>query len=285
MSLAASMSKFKSELSEAATRNLAHSRPSSTAPARTTTPLSGVKRSHDASLSASQPTPSERRPAAVGSELMTHVIYAQEYLKEKFPTAVTFEDILAYLSLPTDLQKHKALIKVALQDHHRVTYMPKSESSIGKELFRYNPIHPVASADELLSYMATRQTFTGISAKELKDVWPDSVAAMDKLERQHKILITRNKRDNTPRTIWADDPDLHAQQDDDFIEFWNKTKLPASETEMRNELEKAGLTPTSQIKEIRKAEPRKKEKRRINRAGGKTTNLHMLGILKDYSKR
>lgn len=285
MSLAASMSKFKSDLSEAATRNLAHSRPSSVAPVRTGTPQQGVKRGHDGTAVSSQPTPSERRPAAVGSELMTHVIYAQEYLKEKFPTSVTFDDILAYLSLPTDLQKHKALIKVALQDHHRVTYTSKAESSTGKELFRYNPIHPVASADELLSYLNSRQTFAGISAKELKDVWSDSVTAMDKLESQHKILITRNKKDNTPRTVWPDDPELHADQDSDFVDFWTKTKLPASDTEIRNELEKAGVTPTSQVKEIRKVEHKKREKRRVNRASGKTTNLHMMGLLKDYSNR
>lgn len=215
---------------------------------------------------------------------MTHVVFAQDHLKEKFPSPVTFEDILAYLSLPVDLQKHKALIKRALQDHHRVTYIPKT-SSTDRDTFRYNPIHPVASTQDLLAYLQERPTVAGISVKELKDVWPDCVPELDKLEQQHKILIVRNKKDDTPRTIWADDPTLRTQPDTDFVDFWARTRLPGTEGELRSELEKAHLTPTSQVKEIRKVDARKKEKRRVNRASGKVTNTHMRGILKDYSKR
>ena len=54
--------------------------------------------------------------------------------------------------------------------------------------------------------------------------------------------------------------------------------------EIRRELEKAGQTPTSAVREMKRIEAKKKEKRRVNRKGGKTTNSHMLGILKDYSK-
>ena len=72
--------------------------------------------------------------------------------------------------------------------------------------------------------------------------------------------------------------------DTDFIDIWAKTKLPGSEMELRTELERFGLTPSSQVKESRRIETKRKEKRRINRKSGKTTNAHMLGILKDYSK-
>lgn len=215
---------------------------------------------------------------------MTHVVYAVQHLKEKYPNTATFDDILAYLSLPHDLQKHNTIVKRALQGHDRVLYTPKSASTTGKETFRHRPIHPVTNADELRAYLVSRPTSAGVSVKELKDGWPECIGVLDKLEREHAVLVTRNKKDNTPRMVWADNPSFHARQDGEFVDFWGKTKLPASEIEISNELEKAGLTPTSQVKELKKAEPKRREKRRINRAGGKTTNMHMMGILKDYSR-
>ena len=179
-------------------------------------------------------------------------------------------------------------------------YLSKSESGTGKESFKYRPLHPVTNGEELKEYLARQATAQGIPVKDLKDGWTDCIPTVDLLESQGHILVTRNKKDNTPKTVYYDSPTYHITRqqpatttnpvtksgvDSDFVEIWAKTELPASEQEIRTELEKAGLTPTSQVKEVKKVEARRKEKRRVNRKGGKTTNAHMLGILKDYSKR
>ena len=175
-----------------------------------------------------------------------------------------------------------------------MSYFTKSESGNGKVSLQYCPLHNVFDAEELKNYVARQPSAQGLSVKELKDGWPDCNSAIDELEKQGYLLVTRRKKDNTPITIWADSPSYHILNtnthlpqkiDSDFADFWSKTKLPASEIEMRTELEKAGLTPTSQVKEVKKLDGKRKEKKRINRRGGKTTNAHMLGILKDYTKK
>ena len=286
MALQASLGKYKTELADAATRNAAFARPSSTAPARISTPKptesisvssDTVKRSHDTAFSQPPST-------STGHELMTQVWHAINYLKEK-NSPLSFESLINYLSLPQDAMKNVPYIKKALQTHDRVQFVPKNESSNGKDSFKYRPLHPVTNTEELKEYLARATTAQGVAVKDLKDGWPGCIAAIDELEKSGTVLVTRLKKDNTPRMVWADSPSYHIHVDTDFVDFWTKTKLPATETEIRNELEKAGITPTSQIKETRNDNMKKKDRKRPIRRGGRTTNQHMMGILKDYSRR
>ncbi|KJX93485.1 transcription initiation factor IIE beta subunit (TFIIE-BETA) like protein [Zymoseptoria brevis] len=287
MALQGSLAKFKSEYADATSRNVSQSRPSSTAPARITTPKSSTptpatvdltKRSHETAFAA----PS----GGSGNELLTQVNFAVGYLKSKNPQALPFDELIRHLSLPLDAQKNIPFIRTALAGNERVQFVSKSESGNGHDSFRYRPQHPVTNAEELKNYLARQITARGIPVKELKDGWPGCIPAIDALEKEGAILVTRLTKDNTPKMVWPDSPSYHVHIDDDFREFWNKTKLPPTETEIRTELEKAGLTPTSQVKETKKTDNKKKDRKRPNRRGGmKTTNSHMTGILKDYNKR
>ena len=132
------------------------------------------------------------------------------------------------------------------------------------------------------AYLQRQTTAAGISVKELKDGWPGAIAEIDALEKQGELLVTRNKKDNMPKMVWPNDPSLAIHVDDDFQNYWHKIRLPANPSDLRLELEKAGLTPTSQVKEIVKVSGAREKKRRINRKAGRTTNAHMAGILKEY---
>ncbi len=292
MALANSISKFRNELSDATTRNVQSSRPSSTPAGRSSTPkpADSNKRTHD---SAFTNISSSTSTGDAGRDTFKRVIETKTYLRDK-GKPLTFDEIVEYLSLSVDEVKNKPFIKQGLQGNDRITFIPASQSKTGKDSFTYRPEHPVTNAEELKNYLAIQPTAQGISVKELKDGWPDCGPTIDQLENEGFCLVLRNKKDNTPRTVWADSPSYHilnttTQQpqkaDSDFIDVWAKTKLPGSEVEIRSELEKAGLVPTSQVKEINTMGNKRKEKRKINRKGGKTTNSHMLGILKDYSKR
>jgi transcription initiation factor TFIIE subunit beta len=287
MSLAASLQKFKSEMSESAARNASSARPSGPVPARTSTPQPGNKRPRDSPATTSAVPPASsggKNGTSAGAEIMTHMVYAVQYLKERFPVAATLPDILNFLSLPADLQKHTPLIRRALVGHDRIAIVPKHESQNGKESFRYNPQHPVTNADEMKNYLASLPTAAGIPVRELKDGWPTCIPELETLASKHEVLLLRQKKDNAPKTVYPDSSTFYVHMDEDFVDFWSKCKLPASEAELRTELEKANLTPTSQVKEIKKGNMHKKEKKRVNRRGGKTTNLHMMGILRDYKK-
>ncbi|EME45572.1 hypothetical protein DOTSEDRAFT_71319 [Dothistroma septosporum NZE10] len=285
MSLNASLAAFKKERADTVSRNISHARPASSTPARISTPQPQVavdtaKRSHDSAFS------SGATDSGSGNELFTQVHYARTHLKSKSPALLTFEDVISYLSLPVDAERNIPRIKEALKGDERVEFVPKSKSGNNKDCFKYRPLHPVTNAEELKEYLAIRSTYTaaGVTVKELKDGWPDCVPAIDQLEKEGFVLATRHKKDNAPVRIYADSPSYHIHIDDDFRDFCNKTKLPASELDIRNELERAGITPTSQVKEIRKGNTQKKERKRINRIGTKITNKHMNGILKNFDK-
>lgn len=305
MSLASSLNKFRSELADTTTRNIQHSRPSTLSgaagPARSSTPRPGEsnsKRTHETAFTSTTTTSGGHS----GSEILTQVVNAVKYLKEKDSKPVTFDNLIGYLSLPNDAQKNIPFIRRALRENERVEFIPKTEAASGKESFKYRPLHPVTNVEELREYLATLPPAQGIPVKELRDGFPDCFPAIRVLETEGRLLCVRNKKDNTPRTIYADSPSYHIlsstssttdshpnvmKVDPDFADIWSKTKIPASEVEIRTELERAGLTPTSQVKDTGGLGRGggKKERKRAVRRGGKQTNQHMLGILKDYSRK
>lgn len=240
MSLSAQLAKFQKERADTVTRNIGHARPASSTPARVSTPQPATtadttKRSHDTAFAANS--------SGSGNELFAHVHHARNHLKSKSPALLTFDDIISYLSLPVDAEKNIPRIKEALKGDERVEFVPKSKSGNSKDCFKYRPLHPVTNAEELKEYLARRTTFTaaGVTVKALKDGWPDCVQAIDQLEKEGFVLATRHKKDNAPIRVYADSPSYHIHIDDDFRDFWTKTKLPASETDLRNELERAGM--------------------------------------------
>ncbi|KAK4502974.1 hypothetical protein PRZ48_006401 [Zasmidium cellare] len=280
MSLNAQLAAFKKEQAATASRNVAYSRPASGTPARTSTPQPTA--SNDTAKRTRDDAFSQAVAPAVSNEMLSQVNHARGKLKEKLPDTYTFDEIINYLSLPNDAKKNIPRIKEALKGDKHIEWIPATGTS--KEAFKYRPIHPVSNAEELKDYLTKRTSAQGISVKELKDGWPNCVGPIDELEKEGFVLVTRNKKDNSPKMVYPDSPGLRLKVDQDFKDFWLKTKVPTTDIEIRNELEKAGITPTSQVKEITKG-PKKRDRKRPTRRGGKTTNQHMAGILKDYSKR
>jgi len=282
MSLAASFKVLKGDRSAAssaaAARSLGNQRPA----AAGTPTTSSSRPTPPAAVDSKRKRPEENttysQPAAtgLGQEMMTRVHYAVEYLKEK-DRPIKFDDIFKYLSIPPDRKDEGRRLRSALMSH------PKVEFEQREGTFRFRPVHNVRSAEELRGYLQQQPTAAGISVKELRDGWPGAIAAIDFLEKEGNLLVTRNKKDNVPKLVWPNDPSLglSVAVDDDFQAYWHKIKVPDA-TDLRQELEKAGLTPTSQVKEITPVNGGGKKKRRINRKAGRSTNTHMSHILKEY---
>ena len=96
------------------------------------------------------------------------------------------------------------------------------------------------------------------------------------------MLVTRNRKDNHAKMVWPNDPSLKFNIDDEFQNIWHKVKLPPPDA-LADELKREGLTPANK-KGSKKAMikmPEKKTKK--PRKGGRTTNTHMAGVLRDYS--
>lgn len=283
--LEGALAKFKKEQADATSRNITHSRPASATPARVPTPQPAIKRSHESAFLDLPSSSAIVPPQSAGHELLTNVNFARKYLKEKLPAALPFQEIIRHLSLPVDAEKNIPHIKQALEQDERVEVIRRGTSGNDNDLFKYRPKVPVTNAEELKDYLAGRDSASGILVSDLKDGWPDCVPAINKLEKESAVLVIRQKKENMPKLVFADSPSNHIHVDNDFRDFWFKTKLPTTEGEIRMELEKAGITPTSQVKEVKKVDNKKKERKKGRRQGGKITNTHLQGMLKDYGSR
>jgi transcription initiation factor TFIIE subunit beta len=223
------------------------------------------------------------QPATTGTghERMTQVIYAIDHVKEK-DRPLSFDEILGYLSLQHSSEQDIKALHYILKIQSRLEYNRKGLNGIGS--FTYRPIHNVRSEDDLKGFLQKRTTAQGVSVKELKDGWKGADKAIAALERKGEVLVTHLKKDNAPKMVWHNDPTLIHKVDENFHKLWHSIKLPSNPEELRSKLEAAGLKPASAPKPIVVAKPKEKKKKAVRR-GGRQTNTHMVGILRDYSHK
>ena len=222
---------------------------------------------------------SQPADTGTGKDIKTQIYYAIENLKEK-GRPQTLTDIISYLNIHNESEKHKANIVHVLRNHAKVEYDPKNDG--GEGTFRYRPIHNIHNGDELLAFLQAQTTAQGLDVRKLKDGWADVEAEIDSLEAQGKLLTTRNKKDSHAKMVWPDDPTLDFPVDKAFQSIWHKIKLPEPE-QLANELEAAGLQPANKSRGIKVKSVEQVKKTKKPRKGGKTTNTHMIGVLRDYS--
>lgn len=231
---------------------------------------------HDADIVYSQPA-----NTGTGKDIMTQVVFAVEHMKNK-DVPLKFSDIQSYLSLHRQGhdQAYIHALRRILQSHEKVEYDPQGAK--GEGTFRFRPPHNIRSAEQLLQKLQAQPTAQGMSVRELREGWPNIVEAINNLEKEGKLLVTRNKKDDHPRMVWANDPSLVHHFDPEFRQIWEKVKVPDQQT-VAEELEKAGITPTSKHKPVKQRTNMEHKKVKKPRRSGKTTNTHMAGILRDYS--
>jgi transcription initiation factor TFIIE subunit beta len=216
-----------------------------------------------------------------GREIMTQVLFAVEHMKAK-NVPLKFGDIVSYLSLQHRArdQGYLNLLRNILQVHEKVKYDP--EGAGGEGTFSFRPPHNIRSAEQLLQKLQAQTNAGGMSVRELREGWPDVELTINRLEQEGKLLVTRNKKDNHAKMVWANDPSLMQQFDQEFRQIWDKIKVP-DQRKVTEELEKAGITPTSKNKVIKPRPKIEQKKVKKPRRSGKTTNIHMMGVLRDYS--
>ena len=282
-SLAAAASKLSNPPNkQTAASTLAPPSPSPSATSETTTP--NAKRKRDAAPEVwSQP-----QLTGYGSEVKTQMTFAVEYLKKK-GEAKTATDIIDHLSLRNFAEEHKKELVEGLRGHPRVEWRP--DASLSEQTWKtgkyvYRPIiMDVKDKTSLLAHLQKKTDASGVSVKDLKDGWPNCEDALTELERVHKVLVVRTKKDNFPRFVWANDPSLHYDVDPEFKSLWSRVPLPSVD-DMHRKLVSVGQKPTSEdplkIAQGGAAKP-KQQKKRAGKRAGKATNVHMAHLMQDYS--
>ena len=286
---------FKSNVmsasSKVANKRTLHEPVSAPSPAPSNTSTTSKKDEKDSKRKREAPAAqnvvySQPQDSGYGVNSLTQVTYIVDYLKAK-DTAKSFQEILEYLSqvhVPEDKKKTLAAI---LRKHDRVQWIPDENAKeytwySGK--FKHRPIIDVRNKTQLIAYLQKKADAQGVQVKDLKDGWPACETAIDELEAEHKILVTRTKKDNHARMVWANDPSLVHHVDDECRIMWEQIKLPDTD-EVVTKLLEAGQKPASEdpSKRVKPEAKPKAKKKRAPRAGSKVTNLHMQHLLKDYS--
>lgn len=240
------------------------------------------------------PTPAAAAASQVnyGADQRTQKVYAVEFLKSK-GTPKTLQEILDHLTLQHHPESFHREFARGLQNHGQVTYIPAPPSKdkskdiptwrTGKYEFRAK-IPGVNSKTTLLDYLQRKTDASKLEVKDLKDGWPDCEAAIDELEKSHKVLVVRTRKDLRATHIWLDQPALFHPVDPEFRVMWRKVKLPDVDDMVRR-LTAVGQKPASEdpMLKVKITGTEKKQKKRANRTSKKQTNEHMKHILKDYS--
>jgi transcription initiation factor TFIIE subunit beta len=228
----------------------------------------------------SQPT-----ETGYGTDSFTQVTYIIDFLKKK-GDAKTFKEILEYLSQVNTSEQQRRTLAAILRKHGRIQWIPDPKlKSQGWDsgTFVHKPIIAVRSKTDLIAYLQRKDDFQGVSVKDLKDGWPDCEESLTQLEAKNKILVTRTKKDNHARMVWANDPTLIQKVEVEFVRMWYDVKLPDPDDLVRSLID-AGQKPASEdpSKRVKAPAKVKEKKKRPPRKGGRTTNTHMEHLLKDY---
>ncbi|KAK2061287.1 transcription initiation factor IIE subunit beta [Colletotrichum caudatum] len=274
---------FSSSLASAASKLTSSAPPPAPAPAPskpTTASEPSGKRKRDP-IVYSQP-----QNTSFGQEVFTQMQYALEWLKGK-DDAKTATEIFDHLGQTRSTDKHKQQLVEAMRRHPRIQWIPDpklSEQTWRTGTYVHRPIIPgVRDKISLLRHLQSKKDAEGTSVKDLKDGWPDCDQALMELEREHKILIVKTKKEQHPRAIWLDDASLHHDVDDEFKRMWNAVEVPSTD-DIVKKLVSVGQKPASaDPSTIKKVDSKKQQKKRAVRRTGKTTNTHMEHLLKDYS--
>jgi transcription initiation factor TFIIE subunit beta len=206
---------------------------------------------------------------------------AETYLQDK-GREVTFDEIINYLSIQQAEQQQLDIFAALMKRNgptDKIAYNPRGAN--GKGTYTYKSIYPVHNAEDLRGFLQKRTHAIGIRVDELKDGWKDCAPELDIMQGNGELLVVRDKN-GRPKTVWQDDKTLTYKVDGDLQTSWHAIKIPLDTEELRNKLITAGLNPSSAARKIIAAKPQAK-KRKGPRRGGRQTNVHMTGILKDYS--
>lgn len=204
-----------------------------------------------------------------GKHMNTQSLHAVEFLKKQ-EKPVTFEDLEGYLSSPV-----QPLIPLFMRNPHL---------RVDKNTVTYVSKLGVYSADDLMRYLQRMPTFQGVSVRELKDGWSGALPTIAKLEQEQRIIVLRNRKDDTPRLVWPNRGGRIGGIDPRFVSLWQAARVPSA-SELPKKLEMVGLKPSSvdpaSVK--REAKPAQERKRKPRAPRSKITNTHMKGLLKDFS--
>ncbi|KIM41846.1 hypothetical protein M413DRAFT_10722 [Hebeloma cylindrosporum] len=235
-----------------------------------TSSSSGKKKRPKTNIVYSQPA-----DTGTGNNINTQLVYAVNHLKSTH-NPMRLQDIAIVTNTPLDTD---ATLLEKFRAHDRIQYDPKTD------LFSYKHEFTFRNKAALLKEIQ-RQTRKGggISVRALKESWKEAPQAIEELEKEGEVLVTRTVKDGQLR--WEDSGGVPVEKE--FHDLWHSLKVP-NDVDLLKQLASEGLQVTAAESVAPKAPTTKKK----GKKGGaprqrqvRITNTHLKGeidLQKDYA--
>ncbi|KAA1475774.1 transcription initiation factor IIE subunit beta [Dentipellis sp. KUC8613] len=309
-SLARDAAAFKNTLSGVDTKSW-HSHPPPTTPAGSVSqpidvdaePVKKKKRPNVIdTLSHKDVVYSQPADTGTGTNINTQLLYALNHLKSVHGP-MRLQDIAIVTNTPLDTDP---VLLEKFKQHDRVEFDPKT----GLYSFRhdYNFRNKAALLTEI--QRATRNG-GGLSVRTLKESWKEAPAAIEELEKEGEVFVTRTLKDGQMRMVFwneikvekdpnqieeeieeGDDPGKIAKAraglgvEKEFNDLWHSLKVP-NDVDLLKQLASEGLQATAAEAPVPKGPTgKKKGKKSVTKSRQvRITNTHLKGqidLSRDY---
>ncbi|GAA5935531.1 hypothetical protein JCM1841_003706 [Sporobolomyces salmonicolor] len=176
----------------------------------------------------------------VGRHWQTQLVLAVSFLKQ-LNRPIRLDDFAITSGIEALLHNHELL--EAFKNHDRVTYNDRTE------LFTYKPDFILNSKTDLLALLRRYSPQGGLAVKPLRDQWPGTTNAIEELEREGRVLVSRTEgkgdQKGQMKVVFLDDVGKEREGlDQEFKDLWHSLKTPLGD-DLADELQAAGLTSSS----------------------------------------
>jgi transcription initiation factor TFIIE subunit beta len=219
---------------------------------------------------------SQPADTGTGTNINTQLVYAVNHLKST-PNPKRLQDIAIETSTPLDtdmvlLEKFKA--------HDRIQWDPRTD------LYSYKHDFNFRNKAALLTEIQ-RQTRKGggIPVRALKESWKEAPQAIEELEKEGDVLVTRTAKDGQLRMVFWNELKPSEEKggmivEKEFLDLWHSLKVP-NDVDLLKALASEGLQATTAEALIPKAPmgTKKKGKKSAPRQRQvRITNTHLKGV-------
>lgn len=242
---------------------------------------------------------SQPADTGTGTDVNTQLLYAINHLKSN-NGPMRLDDLAIRTQTPIDTDK---VLFEKFKAHERVEFDPRTN------LYSFKHDYNFRSKAALLTEIqrATRRG-GGISVRTLKESWKDAPTAIEELEKEGEVFVTRTLRDGQMRMVFWNElqanpadlaeegPEATAKRDaskngtglsveKEFHDLWHNLIVP-NDVDLLKQLQSGGLQETASEAPAIKAPlgKRKGKKSAARQRTTRLTNTHLKGMGIDLSK-
>ncbi|KAI0092271.1 transcription initiation factor IIE subunit beta [Irpex rosettiformis] len=225
---------------------------------------------------------SQPADTGTGVNVNTQLLYAVNHLKA-IGNPMRLQDLAIITDTPLDtdmllLEKFKA--------HDRVVHDPKTD------LYSYKHDYDVRNKISLLTEIKKHtKNGGGLSVRTLKESWKEAPQAIEELEKEGEVYVTRTLKDGQLRMVfWNEirpgEEGEGSQVEKEFLDLWHSLQVP-NEVDLLKQLANEGLQATAAEAVTPKglAMKKKGKKSAPKQRQIRLTNTHLKGTIdlsKDY---